>query len=108
MRQPEIAALGRLLLALVFVVPVLRGAERVLVATAFLIEFADARAATLSTLTAPPIEAPRALPGVAADGFAPRRLTSPTPLVLVPGVTPEGKNDPRAREAGRPRAAGFR
>jgi pimeloyl-ACP methyl ester carboxylesterase len=100
-RQPEIVRAGSLLLALVLAVPVVRGAERVVATTAFLIEFADPRATTLSSVTAPPVEAPRALPGVAADGYTPRRLAPPTPLVLVPGVTPDGKNDARARAAAR-------
>jgi pimeloyl-ACP methyl ester carboxylesterase len=100
-RQPEVARLTHLLLALVLVVPVLRGIERVGVASAFLIEFANARWPALSVLTSPPVEAPRALPGVVADRFTPRRLTAPTPLVLVPGVTPDGKDDPRARAAAR-------
>jgi pimeloyl-ACP methyl ester carboxylesterase len=100
-RQPEVARLGRLLLALLLVLPVLRGAERLGVASAFLLEFADPRWRALSALTAPPREAPRALAGVAADGFTPRRIAAPTPLVLVPGLAPAGKDDPRARAAAR-------
>jgi pimeloyl-ACP methyl ester carboxylesterase len=100
-RQPEVAALGRLLLALLLAFPVVRGLERLLVATAFLVEFAEPRAAALSALTAPPFEAPRALDGVRADGFTPRRLAPATPLVLIPGVTPDGKDDARARAAAR-------
>lgn len=108
MRQPEVARLTRLLLALALVVPVLRGVEHLAVASAFLIEFADARVPALSALTAPPVEAPGALPAVAADRFTPRSLASPTPLVLVPGLAPEGKDDPRARAAARLLArAGF-
>ena len=108
MRQPEVARLTRVLLALVLVLPVLRGAERLGVAAAFLIEFADDRRPTLSALTAAPVEQPRDLPDVAADRFTPRTLRTPTPLVLVPGATPEGKDDPRARRAARLLArAGF-
>jgi predicted alpha/beta hydrolase family esterase len=100
-RQPEVAPLTRLLLAVVLAVPVLHGAERLGIATAFLIEFADARRGTLSALTAPPVEAPRVVPEGAADRFVPRTLRAPTPLVLVPGATPAGKDDPRARRAAR-------
>jgi pimeloyl-ACP methyl ester carboxylesterase len=100
-RQPEVARLGRLLLALVLVLPVLRGAERMLVATAYLVEFAAPRAATLSALTPPPVEAAAGLPGVIADRFSPRRLLAPTSLLLVPGATPHGKDDARARTAAR-------
>jgi hypothetical protein len=100
-RQPDVARLTRLFLALVLVLPVLRGAERLAVASAFLVEFAEPRWPALSLLTRAPVEAPRELPGVSADGFTSRRLTPPTPLVLVPGVTPLGKDDPRARDAAR-------
>ncbi len=86
----------------------LRGVERLGVAAAFLIEFADDRHSPLSALTGAPVEQPRALPDVAADRFTPRTLRVPTPLVLVPGATPEGKDDPRARRAARLLArAGF-
>lgn len=105
MRQREVAAL---LLAVVLVLPVLRGAERLVVATAFLLEFAHPPARTLTALTAAPLETARALPGVAADGFTARRLGTATPLVLVPGFAPEGKKDGRVREAARLFArAGF-
>ena len=71
-----------------------------MLATAFLIEFSGAWP-VLSALTTSPVEQPRTLPGVAADAFTPRRMTTPTPLVLVPGATPDGKDDPRARRAAR-------
>jgi pimeloyl-ACP methyl ester carboxylesterase len=100
-RQPEVVALGRLLLALALVLPVVRDVERLGVATAFLIEFADARVPALSALTPPPREAPRALPGVAADRFTARRIATPAPLLLVPGVAQHGKDDARARAAAR-------
>jgi hypothetical protein len=47
------------------------------------------------------VEAPRVVPEGAADRFVPRTLRAPTPLVLVPGATPAGKDDPRARRAAR-------
>ncbi len=78
-----------------------------MVASAFLVEFAGAWPA-LSAITRPPVERPRALSGVDADAFTPRTVSSPTPLVLVHGVTAEGKDDPRARRAARLLArAGF-
>ena len=108
MRQQEVARLTHLLLAVVLVLPVLRGAERVGAASAFLVEFSGGPWRPLSALTAPPIETPRDLPGVVADRFVPHRLAPPTPLILVPGVTPAGKDDPRARAAARLLArAGF-
>jgi pimeloyl-ACP methyl ester carboxylesterase len=107
-RQPEVARLTRLLLAVVLVLPVLRGAERLGVASAFLVEFSGAPWAPLSALTAPPQESPRGIPGVIADRYRPRQIATPTPLILVPGVTPAGKDDARARAAARLLArAGF-
>ena len=108
MRQPEVIRLTLLLLALVLAVPVLHGAERLIVATAFLAEFSNAGWPTLSAVTAAPAEHPRALTAGPADGFTPRTVFSPTPLVLVHGVTAEGKDDPRARRAAQLLArAGF-
>ena len=108
MRQPEVARLTRLLLAVVLVLPVLRGAERLGVASAFLVEFSGGPWAPLSAFTAPPDESPRGIPGVIADRFQPRQIAASTPLVLVPGVTPAGKDDSRARAAARLLArAGF-
>jgi pimeloyl-ACP methyl ester carboxylesterase len=107
-RQPEVTLLTRLLLAVVLVLPVVRGAERLGIATAFLIEFGGGPWPVLSALTASPHETARGLPGVVADRFLPRRIAAPAPLVLIPGVTPAGKDDPRARSAARLLArAGF-
>jgi pimeloyl-ACP methyl ester carboxylesterase len=107
-RQPEVVRLTRLLLALVLAFPVLRGAERALVATAFLAEFSNDAWPTLSALTAAPVEQARASLAGPADAFTPRTVLSPTPLVLVHGATAEGKDDPRARRAARLLArAGF-
>jgi pimeloyl-ACP methyl ester carboxylesterase len=107
-RQQEVTRLTHLLLAVVLVLPVLRGVERLAVASAFLVEFAGGPWRPLSALTAPPMETPRGLPGLAADRFVPRRLAPPTPLILVPGVAPHGKDDVRARAAARLLArAGF-
>jgi pimeloyl-ACP methyl ester carboxylesterase len=100
-RQPEVARLGHLLLALVLVLPVVRGASRVVLASAFLAEFTAGGWPVLSALTARPVEHPRVLPGVSADAFTPRTVFPPTSLILVPGATPEGKDDPRARRAAR-------
>src|SRR5207249_3201022 len=100
-RQPEVTRLTALFLALALSLPVLRGVERVVVATAFLAEFANDGWPALSVLTPPPDERPRTIPGLVADGFALRSLRPATPLVLVPGATPDGKDDARARRAAR-------
>ena len=71
-----------------------------LLAGAFLAEFlSEGRRAPLSTLTAAPARRPLSLPGVAADRVAPAGLARGRPLVLVHGVTPAGKDDPRVRAA---------
>jgi pimeloyl-ACP methyl ester carboxylesterase len=100
-RQPEVARLGYFLLALALVVSAVRGVSRVVLASAFLAEFTAGGWPLLSALTARPVESTRTLPGVAADAFTPRTVLPPTPLVLVPGATPDGKDDPRARGAAR-------
>jgi pimeloyl-ACP methyl ester carboxylesterase len=100
-RQPEVARASVLLLALVLAVPVLGGITRLVIATAFLLEFSDDRWPALTALTSAPLERPRPLGDHAADGFTPRTLRPPTPLVLVHGVTGDGKDDPRARRAAR-------
>jgi pimeloyl-ACP methyl ester carboxylesterase len=106
--QSEVARLTVLALALALAVPVLRGAERAGVATAFLAEFSNDAWPVLSALTGAPVERPRALSAGPADAFTPRMVRSPTPLVLVHGATAEGKDDPRARRAARLLAsAGF-
>lgn len=73
-----------------------------LAAGAFLVEFlSQGERDALSRLTPPPLRSALTVPGVAADRYAPAGLAgrSPTPLVLVHGATPDGKDDPRARQA---------
>ena len=106
MRQPKVGGAGSLLLALALVLPVLGGVARLATATAFLLEFSDDRWPALTTLTSPPVEWPRPLGSHAADGFTPRTLRPPTPLILVHGVAADGKDDPRARRAARLLARG--
>jgi pimeloyl-ACP methyl ester carboxylesterase len=70
------------------------------VAGAFLAEFlTQRRYAPLSALTSAPAREPFAVPGAAVDRYIPAGLRGGTPLVLVHGFAPEGKDDPRAREA---------
>lgn len=100
MRQPEVARLAALLLALLLVVPVAQAGWSLLVAGAFLVEFlTQGRAAPLSALTSPPARAPLTVPGAVVDRYVPTGLYGGTPLVLVHGFTPDGKDDPRARVA---------
>lgn len=100
MRQPEVARLSALLLALVLVIPVIAAGRDLLVAGAFLVEFLTGGARpALSRLTAPPRRLPLAVVGAAADRYVSPALRRPPPLVLVHGFTPEGKDDPRARRA---------
>ncbi|MBI2016135.1 MAG: hypothetical protein HYS77_11455 [Candidatus Rokubacteria bacterium] len=98
MRQPEVTRLARLLLALLLVVPVVQAGASMALAVAFLVEFlSEGRSRPLSALTREPGSAPLAVPGVAVDRFTP--AGAGRPLVLVHGLTPEGKDDPRARAA---------
>ena len=71
-----------------------------LVTGAFLVEFlTQAQVAPLSMLTSAPSREPFPVPGFAVDRYRPAGLRGGRPLVLVHGFTPEGKDDPRLREA---------
>ena len=100
-RQQEIGRAGALLLAFVLVFPVVDGFVRLTTAAAFLLEFSDDRWPALTALTGAPLESARPFGPHVADGFTPRTLRAITPLVLVHGVAPDGKDDPRARRAAR-------
>lgn len=109
MRQPEVARLLPLLLALALVTPVVLAAQRGLLAGAFLAEFiSGGRIGLLTGLTDEPRRQP--LRGaVLTDRYAARQqLRTPVPLVLVHGFASAGKDDPRAGHAARLLArAGF-
>lgn len=102
-------AVPALVLALVLTVPVVAAGHRMLAAGLFLVEFvSDGRLAPLTRVTPPPTRESLAVPGVAADVHARPALGPLPPLVLVHGVTPHGKDDPRAvRAAGLLALAGF-
>ena len=69
-------------------------------ACAFLVEFlSQGQYAPLSRLTPSPAREPFPVQGAAVDRYVPAGLRGGRPLVLVHGFTPEGKDDPRAREA---------
>jgi len=107
-RQPEVARLLPLLLALVLVTPVALAAQRWLLAGAFLTEFiSGGRLSVLTGLTAEPRR--QALRGaVLTDRYAARQVRTPVPLVLVHGFASAGKDDRRAGHAARLLArAGF-
>jgi len=108
-RQPEVAPLARFLLALVLVVPVVQAGSTALWAGAFLVEFlSDGQHRPLTALTRRPSSTPFPLERFVADRFAPGGLLRGRPAVLVHGLAPQGKNDPRARRAARLLArAGF-
>lgn len=80
-----------------------------LLAAAFLIEFLSGGAVpVLSTLTPAPERRPADVRGWPADRYVRPSLGAAPPLVLVHGVTAEGKDDPRAVQAARLLArAGF-
>lgn len=100
MRQPEVARLLTLLLALVLVAAPALSVRRLLVAAATLTELlSQGRLAALSTVTAEPRREALPLPGIAADRYRARGLFAAVPLVLVHGFTPDGKDDTRLRQA---------
>ncbi len=100
MRQPEVARLAGLLLALLLAVPVVRAGRTMLLAGAFLAEFlTGGHPAPLTALTSPPAREPLAVAGAAVDRYVPAGFGRAPALVLVHGFTPEGKDDPRVREA---------
>src|SRR3989441_5894377 len=99
-RQPEVARLAGLLLALVLLVPVAHAGRRTLWAGAFLGEFlSQGRLAPLSALTLEPTRESLAVTGAAVDRYVPAGFAGGAPLVLVHGFAPAGKDDPRVREA---------
>lgn len=109
MRQPQVARLAGLLLALVLVTPVAHAVASLVLAAAFLVEFlgGGGRAALLTTLTPAPERVALPVAGWRADRYT-RAALAARPLVLVHGVTPEGKDDPLAVDAARLLArAGF-
>lgn len=100
MRQPEVGRLAALLAALLLALPALAAARAALVAGALLVEFLSAGAwAPLTRAVRAPVRTPLGAPGVDADRYVVPALRPPRPLVLVHGVTPEGKDDPRVRQA---------
>jgi pimeloyl-ACP methyl ester carboxylesterase len=96
-RQPEVGRLLSLVVAALLVVPVVRVARDFVVAVAFLVEFLSAgHYRPLSALTSAPWLEPLPVAGAAVDRWVGRGTT---PLVLVHGYAPTGKDEPRVRQA---------
>lgn len=107
MRQPQVAVrLTTLAAALVLAAPVVLAARALLVSVGFLLEFlSDGAVPALTALTPEPLTGSL---DPATDRYRPAGLGAGTPLVLVHGLAPEGKDDPRLRRAARLLArAGF-
>jgi len=99
-------AAARLALAVVLSLPFFATAWTLIVSTSFLAEFlGQGRWRPLSTLTGEPVARARAAAAgtrpVPLDLYAGRALRRPPGLVLVHGLSAEGKDDPRLREAAR-------
>ena len=98
MRQPQVAA--RLLTfaaALVFAAPVALASRALVLSLGFLLEFlSDGALPALTRLTPPPFVS---AVDSDTDRYRSAGLAAGAPLVLVHGLTPEGKNDPRLRRA---------
>jgi pimeloyl-ACP methyl ester carboxylesterase len=106
-RQPQVAAaLLTLAAALVLAAPVVLAVRALVLSVAFLVEFlTDGAVPALATLTPPPLAGAA---NAGADRYRPAGLERGAPLVLVHGLTPDGKDDPRLRRAARLLArAGF-
>ena len=93
-----------LALALLLVLPPLHAGVTLFTSTAFLVEFlSDGRWRPLSAVTGPPavhpLGPPAPGPAPAADLYLGRSFVQPPGLVLVHGIAPRGKDDPRLREA---------
>jgi len=91
------------------VLPVLDSGPTAGLATAFLAEFlSDGSVSALSTLTRVPLTEPLGLTRFSADIHRPAFSLTPSPLVLVHGLSAQGKDDPRLRQAAQLLArAGF-
>ena len=115
MRQPEVARLAPAVravsfaLAVVLVLPLLHFSRAAIVSAAFVVEFlSGGTVPALARVTPPPVRRPLLLPGVAVDLYTLSGVQPRTPLVLVHGLAPEGKDDPRlAHAAGLLARVGF-
>ncbi len=97
-------ATARLVLAFLLSLPFFGGASTLILTTSFLVEFlGQGRWRPLSALSHEPAVRPLSAPPgsrpVAADLHTRAGLLRPPALVLVHGLSPEGKNDARLREA---------
>jgi pimeloyl-ACP methyl ester carboxylesterase len=99
-RQPEVTRLAGFLVALLLALPVVRAARALLVAGLFLAEFLSGGSwPALSRLTAPPSREAVATSGPPADRYTGPSRGPRTPLVLVHGLAPDGKDDVRLAAA---------
>jgi pimeloyl-ACP methyl ester carboxylesterase len=96
-RQPQVAPLLALALALLLAAPLVPSVRAMAVAGAFLVEFlSGGRLALLSAVSAAPRREPLR---AGADRYPSSALLSSAPLVLVHGFTPAGKDDARLQAA---------
>lgn len=96
----------RLALALLLALPVITGGSSLVLTTTFLVEFlGEGRWRPLSALTRDPmaraLPVPPGSPRVVADLYTGASALRPPALVLVHGLSPTGKDDPRLRDAAR-------
>jgi pimeloyl-ACP methyl ester carboxylesterase len=106
-----LSAAGRLVLAVLLVLPFLASAWTLVLTTSCLAEFlGQGRWQLLSPLTREPatrtLPAPAGAPAVPLDLYAGAALRRPPGLVLVHGLSSDGKDDPRLRDAARLLARG--
>jgi fermentation-respiration switch protein FrsA (DUF1100 family) len=99
-----VSVAARLALACLLALPVFTTAASLITTTAFLVEFlGQGRWRPLSSVTREPLARPLVAPAAAAstaiDLYVAPALRRPPGLVLVHGLSPEGKDDARLREA---------
>ena len=100
MRQPEVERLTSLVLAALLVLPIARPLWTLLVTGAFLVELLSGGSVhPLSALTQTPASRELDVRDARVDGYAAHALGASTPLVLVHGYAPAGKDEPRVRQA---------
>jgi len=99
-RQSEVARLAVFLGSILLAAPVVQTGWSLVLASAFLAEFLSGGAARpLAALTAEPLRGPLVVGGVEADRYRPPGHRAARPLVLVHGVTADGKGDARLASA---------
>jgi pimeloyl-ACP methyl ester carboxylesterase len=99
-RQPEVTRLTSFVLAVLLVLPIAHPLWALLVTGAFLVELLSGGSIhALSALTPAPVPRGLRVRDARVDVYSAPALVAGTPLVLVHGYAPAGKDEPRVRQA---------